>query len=897
MSPGALRSAGTVPDMKDNITGDTVFRILSPFVYASALLYAGLVLPWRYLLHAHAELAAMAALAFLLLLALQRLRLGNAPHVTRRRSLIECGVALAALAALALPQARTVFPWLIMMVCLFPLILSGTWMAGVVAAIALTGLTLNLLATASASNLLSQLLATVFAGALAALLSKTLRRHLIAIDTSHINQARFNAIARITNNAVILADASLKVLYVSRAIKDIIGDTQNDVLRNGLPSAIHPDDLAAYEKSLRALQKLPKSITFIRYRMRHKNGRWVWLETYGYNMLHDSTINGFVFTLTNITGHKLAEQKLDNERILLRSVLDHNSSMIYATDPMGHFTFSNHGFQQYFGFLSEQDLHGKTIDELLLRQSSTSQANTARQLAHESQLYDARIMHSGEPVECLEIEDSQLNEVQRAIPRWYKYNKYPLRDSNGKIVGILNTMRDITQHKEYEIHLKYQALHDPLTGLANRRYMLQSIAENISSFHATGQTFTVVFCDLDFFKNVNDIHGHDFGDSCLREITQRINAQLDATDFAARFGSDEFVILIRASLADAAAKAQALLQALSAPLVINGIVVKVGASIGITQIRSDHNNSSDLIRDADAAMFQAKELGRNRIEIFNASLHDISTRRAQLDAALHFALENNEFSILYQPKVSMQDRSLKGLELLLRWSSARYGEVSPNEFIPIAESNGLIIPIGLWVLEQACKQQQYWQSTFPQASAVTVAVNVSMRQLLQTGFLPAATRILEDSGVIPDTIELELTETSVMARPLEVIENLTRLKRLGLRLALDDFGTGYSSLAYLQKLPINTLKIDKAFVIGIAKRKSDKEIVRLIIALAKTLALDIVAEGVETQEQVVALSRLGCDIGQGFLFSPPIGALEVERLLALQEDRRIEVAPKYIPVD
>lgn len=803
---------------------------------------------------------------------------------------------LATVIALALPQSLPAFPWLIMMVCLFPLILSGKVMIGVVLAISLTGLALNLSAGASVPDLLSQFIVIVFAGGLAGLLSEVLQLQLSSVDNARINQARFNALSRVTHNAFVITDADFKVLFVNEAIKNIVGTSQNTILKNGLPSAIHPDDMAAYQKNLHTLQQLPHSSIFIRYRLQHQNGRWIWLEAYGYNMLHDEIINGFVFAIIDITERKAAEQKLDNERSLLRAVLDHNPSMVYATDLQGRFTISNHSFQKSFGFLSEDDVRGKTHHDVMLMQTTEMQKLLVRQLTHESRLHDIRIMQSGEPVQNIEIEGQSTNEEQQA-PLWYQANKNPLLDSNGNTIGVLNKLRDITHRKEYEIHLKYQALHDPLTGLANRRYMLQNIAESIVHFNATKDTYAVLYCDLNYFKNINNIHGHEFGDMCLREIALRILAQLDTTDFVARFGSDEFVILAKASQAEAHAKAQALLQVLSVPMIIKGVTIKIGVSIGIAQLRADHKNPSDLMRDADTAMYQAKELDRNRIKIFDASLQDISNRRAQLEAALHFALERNEFTVLYQPKVSMQNRTLKGMEILLRWNSPQYGEISPNEFISIAEDNGLIIPIGLWVLEQACKQQRHWQITFPEIKEMTVAVNVSMRQLLQTAFLPAVTHILAESRVLPASIELELTETTVMASPLQVIENLTLLKQLGLRLALDDFGTGYSSLAYLQKLPINTLKIDKTFVTGIALKKNEKEIVRLIVALAKTLALEIVAEGVETQEQVNELSKMGCDIVQGFFFSPPISAQKVEKWLAMPGLRRMEVTPEHIQLD
>jgi EAL domain-containing protein (putative c-di-GMP-specific phosphodiesterase class I) len=246
---------------------------------------------------------------------------------------------------------------------------------------------------------------------------------------------------------------------------------------------------------------------------------------------------------------------------------------------------------------------------------------------------------------------------------------------------------------------------------------------------------------------------------------------------------------------------------------------------------------------------------------------------------LRFALERDELTVAYQPKVSLADGSLKGFELLLRWNSPEYGLVSPNEFIPIAETSGLVVPIGMWAMEQACKQLAEWQAKYPSIDNLSVAVNVSMRQLLQASFFAEVRRILDSTGVIPRTIELELTETSAMANPLQTIENLTMLKKLGLCLALDDFGTGYSSLAYLQKLPIDILKIDKTFVHGLGTNQSDMEIIRLIMVLAQALKLETIAEGVETSAHIQELKAMGCDIGQGYLFSAPLSATEAETLL------------------
>ncbi len=250
-----------------------------------------------------------------------------------------------------------------------------------------------------------------------------------------------------------------------------------------------------------------------------------------------------------------------------------------------------------------------------------------------------------------------------------------------------------------------------------------------------------------------------------------------------------------------------------------------------------------------------------------------------MDVALRFALERDELALVYQPKISILDGSVKGFELLLRWNSPEYGHISPTDFIPIAEASGLVVPIGIWALEEACKQLRTWQSKYPELDTITVAVNVSMRQLLQASFLPEVIAILKSTRVLAHTVELELTETSVMANPLQTIKTLTALKKLGLRLALDDFGTGYSSLAYLQKLPIDVLKIDKAFVHGLGNDSGDAEIVRLILALAQTLNLETVAEGVETPEHIAELKKMGCYLAQGYVFSAPISADEADELL------------------
>lgn len=446
------------------------------------------------------------------------------------------------------------------------------------------------------------------------------------------------------------------------------------------------------------------------------------------------------------------------------------------------------------------------------------------------------------------------------------------------IKGLVFSVEDISERMEYEVRLEHQSLHDPLTGLPNRRHVLKKLGLAIEAYQESGNRLAVLVCNLDFFKSLNDIHGHDFGDRCLLELTRRIVAELPSTDFIARFGGNEFVVLTDAGLQEAKVKAEALLAAVSQQFVVDDVIVKIQASVGIAFLHSAHKTPSELLRDADAAMYQAKERGRNRVEIFDAALQYLHTRRAQLDVALRFAMERDELSLQYQPKVSLEDGTIKGFELLLRWHHPQHGDVAPQEFIPIAEASGMIVPIGLWALEMACLQVRQW-STHQETAAPTIAVNVSMRQLLQSSFLEDVAGILERTGASPSSIELELTETSAMANPLQTIETLSLLKKMGFRLALDDFGTGYSSLAYLQKLPLDVLKIDKAFIHGLGNNPGDTEIVRLILALAHTLKLETVAEGVETPEQAALLLRMGCHQGQGYAFSRSLTLREAEQLL------------------
>lgn len=861
---------------EEAITTNEIFRLASLFLYIILLLHVVLAASSRQISLTQASVLAISLLTLLFFVALGRYVWPKVVAYSQGRILFEMAVVIAVIALLAMrPILPSVpLPWLIGVAGVFPLALSSGIALTAVVGIVIVGSGVNAQLGMNLSDWLPNMYATLFVGLLATLLSKALSVSSSALQQARKNERRFDAIARATRHIFLIVDAKYDIMYANPALQEVIGYSLDEIREKHIDAEVHPDDVEEHKKKLRHLRDTPKSSIFSRHRAKHKDGQWIWVETSGYNMLHDDAINGLVFSIEDINARKDAERKLAEEHALLRAVLDLNPSMIYAKDTEGRFTISNLSYQRRFGYTSEEGLRGKTAYEVFLKQATEGYEIESYDIADELHRQDLQVIQTGEPLEDLEVQGIWESDMRS----WYRTNKYPLRDANNNIVGVLGITRDVTDRKEYEMRLEYQALHDSLTGLPNRRYLLKAIAEAMAESRDKPGRLALLFCDLDFFKSVNDMHGHDFGDKCLLELTRRILAEMPTQDFVARFGGNEFVILTRASMLEARTKAETLLQAISRQLIVDDIVVKIQTSIGIALQNSEHKNPSDLIRDADAAMYQAKERGRNRAEIFDASLQNNATKRAQMDVALRFALERNELNVVYQPKVSMIDGTVKGFELLLRWDSPAYGSISPAEFIPIAETSGVVVSIGLWALREACKQLHIWQEKYV-IPDLTIAVNVSMRQLLQSSFLSDVTTILENTGVSPSSIELELTETSAMANPLQTIENLSMLKKLGLRLALDDFGTGYSSLAYLQKLPIDVLKIDKAFVHGLGKNPSDAEIVRLILALAQTLNLETIAEGVETPEHMLRLKKMGCYLGQGFAFSPAISPADAEELL------------------
>ena len=455
----------------------------------------------------------------------------------------------------------------------------------------------------------------------------------------------------------------------------------------------------------------------------------------------------------------------------------------------------------------------------------------------------------------------------------------PLLDADGHFAGYRGVSRDVTLRKEAEARIQYLASHDSLTGLPNRVMFGELLNHVLAASKRNQRQFAVLFIDLDRFKFINDSLGHEAGDTLLREVATRLKDSLRASDIVARLGGDEFVMLLQdlRGVEQAGRIARKLLSAVIKPLMIQSQECRVTASIGISVYPNDAHDETSLMTHADIAMYHAKEEGKNNFQFYDGRLETLSLERLTLETRLRRAIERNELSLHYQAKLDLASNAIAGVEALLRWNSAELGAVSPAKFIPVAEETGLILGIGKWVLRNACAQSVAWQRAG--LPPVRVSVNLSPRQLSDADLLDEVRAVLADTGLQPDLLELEVTESSVMHNVERALQVLGSLKAMGVRLAIDDFGTGYSSLAQLKRFPIDTLKVDRSFIRELPADTEDKAIAEAIIAMGKTLSLTVVAEGVETPEQKAFLRERACDQMQGYHFSKPIPADAFAELL------------------
>lgn len=469
--------------------------------------------------------------------------------------------------------------------------------------------------------------------------------------------------------------------------------------------------------------------------------------------------------------------------------------------------------------------------------------------------------------------------------RWVLSRAIAICDENHKINSLSGCIIDITKYKKTEEQLLHDAFHDSLTGLSNRALFMNRLEHAFDlSKRRQNYLFAVLFIDLDRFKIVNDSLGHKWGDRLLIEFVERLVPCLRSGDTIARIGGDEFAILLEDInyINDATAVAERLQKLLEEPFILNGQEVIISASIGIAlSAVENYQNPEEIIRDADIAMYRAKAMGKARHQVFEPDMDFANLTFLQIENDLRQAIDSNEFQIQYQPIVSLATGLIIGFEALVRWQHLTKGIISPAEFIPVAEQTGLIIPVGYWVLRSACHQMSIWQNLFPFDPPLTINVNLSGKQFFQADLVPKIIIILEETGLKPNSLKLEITESAIIENPEAAATKLLQLKDLGVQLYIDDFGTGYSSLSFMHRFPFDALKIDTSFIGNMGADSESSEIVKSIVNLAHNLGIYVVAEGVETSSQLEKLRAMGCNNGQGqgYFFSKPLSAEDVEVLL------------------
>lgn len=564
-----------------------------------------------------------------------------------------------------------------------------------------------------------------------------------------------------------------------------------------------------------------------------------------------------VLVLSNRMHIKIVDemnQKLKEQKEFLFQVVDLNPNYIYAYDEDGHYTLVNQSYAKFMG-MSIPNMIGKT-DYDIYQDANLAKINL-KDLELRSIREEALTAKSGEVI-------------------WVQTAKVPIHSCKSSTLLAVST--DITERKQFEDEIKYQADHDALTGLPNRRMFNKDLTNLLKKGKSENSQTAIMFLDLDRFKYINDTLGHDVGDLLLVAVSKRLEHLLKQRnqDLAKiyRFGGDEFTILLPYYNEEKSeAFAQELLEQFESGFSVDGSEYFITPSIGISLFPKDGMDANTLIKHADTAMYYVKETGKNNYQLFTSEMQQSCYRKMMIDKQLRTALENEELELYYQPMIDLKTNEMVGMEALLRWNNEILGSVAPDEFITIAEETGMIIPIGLWVLETALEQSARWQKALNKP--LQIGINVSVRQLLEPSFLENVKETIENTELDASNIVLEITESIAMYAD-SMIERLHALKKLGINLAMDDFGTGYSSLSYLTKYPLDSLKIDQSFVMGMNQDEENKAIVKTIIAIAKQLDLKVIAEGVEGKEEYQFLSDMSCDYAQGFGISRPLPATKFE---------------------
>jgi diguanylate cyclase (GGDEF)-like protein/PAS domain S-box-containing protein len=685
--------------------------------------------------------------------------------------------------------------------------------------------------------------------------------HMAAEQAVRDSEALFRSLAQSSPTGVYQMLPNGECTYVNERFLEMTGYGRNDVLGLGWHRLFHPDDRAAIA-SIDDFEAIFRESVQFELRLVRADGSAGWASIHTSPMFDSKGgFSGVVGTFEDVT--ERTEAMRDTRR--LTDIFEATQDLVAIADDRGELLYLNRSARAFFGLPA----YGRVSEFDVLAQLDAGSIDQFAELVVPS-LEREGMWHGELPL--VRVDGA-------SVPHRVQLLAHANDDGVPEFFSAM--LHDISERKEIEDRLAHQATHDPLTTLPNRTLLLDRLDQALRRARRNHRRVAVLFLDLDHFKVVNDSLGHGLGDRLLIAIAERLQTALRPADTVARFGGDEFVVLCEDVMSqdDAIAIAERVNDAISGPFVIDDTEVFVGVSIGIAFPDDNDADPETLIRDADAAMYQAKDRGRARWVVFDNAMRASAVDRLDIENALRRALDRRELRVFYQPLIELGTGSITGVEALLRWEHSERGLLLPSDFIAVAEETGLIVPMGSWVLDQACRQVQRWQASIPDLEPLVVAVNLSGRQLGHPRLVEDVAAIIADTGIDPANLELEITESVLMDDVEMSEETLGRLKTLGVKLVVDDFGTGYSSLSYLRRFPVDVLKVDQSFVDGLGADPGDSAIVTAIVTLAHTLGLRAVAEGVETNEQLTELRRLGCDTAQGFYFAKPATGHDVGEIL------------------
>ena len=693
-------------------------------------------------------------------------------------------------------------------------------------------------------------------------------------DALRDSEERFRAMSDESPLGIFVSDEQGECVYTNAAYQKISGLNFAQALGTNWSMAIHADDrariVAEWRAAVRGQSPFKAEVRFMR-----GDGSIVWTRLNAAAMDDGPAACGRVQTVEDISARKAAEAELaraeaalfaekERAQVTLNSIGD----AVLCTDVGGCVTYLNKVAEKMTGWAAGEAL-GQPLAEVfrvvdgITREPAVNPGNLA--------IAENRIvgLAANSILLCRDGSESAIED-----------SSAPIHDREGRVTGAVIVFHDVSESRAMAEKMSHLAQHDFLTGLPNRLLLQERFSRAIGQAQRHRKQVAVLFVDLDYFKNINDSLGHVIGDRLLQSVAERLVGCVRSTDTVCRQGGDEFVILLAEieQHRDAAQIAEKLLAALLAPHLIDGNELHVTLSIGISIYPDDADTAEAVMQNADAAMYHAKANGRNNYQFYMSEMNSRAVQRMLVENSLRRALKNDEFELHYQPKIDIASGQMSSAEVLIRWRDPHLGMVYPGQFVPIAEECGLIVPIGRWVLREACRQVKAW--LVAGMAAVPVSVNISAVEFRHAGFLAGVAAILEETDLDAAYLELELTESMLMHEAESSALVLEKLKAMGVHLAIDDFGTGYSSLSYLNRFPIDTLKIDQSFVRDMAANNDNAAIISAVIGLGRNLNQRVVAEGVETGEQLAFLRHQNCDEGQGFLFSHPLPVGEFARLLA-----------------